>query len=183
VMIHRCQILKADLNRDFRFGPLSRASYASPALDNNEFATRAGPNEISSVSSGWFSPSDKPRLLLCNHFLRHCSDSPSSAPEFATAIAMLAARDQQRRDSSEHLAKQPPVQMSLSQQRTVVAGVLDQPSTCLHPCCKLVSDQASMLFGSVPGKSYRPLRFNLYCPQYRGVSNRRKRRLCGSRKI
>jgi hypothetical protein len=28
-------------------------------------------------------PSDKPRLLLCNHFLRHCSDSPSSAPEFA----------------------------------------------------------------------------------------------------
>jgi hypothetical protein len=39
VMIHRCQILKADLNRDFRFGPLSRASYASPALDNNEFAT------------------------------------------------------------------------------------------------------------------------------------------------
>src|SRR6266481_705242 len=31
VMIHRCQILKADLNRDFRFGPLSRASYASPA--------------------------------------------------------------------------------------------------------------------------------------------------------
>jgi hypothetical protein len=109
VMIHRCQILKADLNRDFRFGPLSRASYASPALDNNEFATRAGPNEISSVSSGWFSPSDKARLLLCNHFLRHWSDSPSSAPEFATAIAMLAARDQQRRDSSEHLAKQPPV--------------------------------------------------------------------------
>jgi hypothetical protein len=39
VMIHRCQILKADLNRDFRFGPLSRASYASPAPDNNEFAT------------------------------------------------------------------------------------------------------------------------------------------------
>jgi hypothetical protein len=64
VMIHRCQILKADLNRDFRFGPLSRASYASPALDNNEFATRTGPNEISSVSCGWFSPSDKPRLLL-----------------------------------------------------------------------------------------------------------------------
>jgi hypothetical protein len=67
-MIHRCQILKADVNRDFRFKPLSRASYASPALDNNEFATRAGPNEISSVSSGWFSPSDKPRLLLCNHY-------------------------------------------------------------------------------------------------------------------
>src|SRR6266849_3532545 len=66
VMIHRWQILKGDLNRDFRFGPLPRASYASPALDNNEFATRAGPNEISSVSSGWFSPSDKPRLLLCN---------------------------------------------------------------------------------------------------------------------
>jgi hypothetical protein len=41
VMIHRCQILKADLNLDFRFGPLSRASYASPTLDNNEFATRA----------------------------------------------------------------------------------------------------------------------------------------------
>src|ERR1700758_247143 len=34
------------LNRDFRFGPLSRASYASPALDNNEPATRAGPNDV-----------------------------------------------------------------------------------------------------------------------------------------
>jgi hypothetical protein len=43
VMIHRSQILNADLNRDFRFGPLSRASYASPALDNNEFATRRHP--------------------------------------------------------------------------------------------------------------------------------------------
>jgi|ERR1700730_1232982 hypothetical protein len=32
---------------DFRFEPLSGASYISPALDNNEFATRAGPNEIS----------------------------------------------------------------------------------------------------------------------------------------
>src|SRR5216683_5433541 len=40
VMIHRCQILKADLNRLFRFGPLSRASYASPALDNNELPPR-----------------------------------------------------------------------------------------------------------------------------------------------
>jgi hypothetical protein len=35
------------IRRDFRFEPLSRASYISPALDNNEFATRAGPNEIS----------------------------------------------------------------------------------------------------------------------------------------
>ena len=65
---------------------------------------------------------------------------------------MLAARDQQRRDSSEHLAKQPPVQMSLGQQQPVVAGVLEQPSTFTSRCCKLVIDQASMLFGSVPGK-------------------------------
>jgi hypothetical protein len=36
VMIHGCQRLKADLNRDFRFGLLSRASYASPAFDDNE---------------------------------------------------------------------------------------------------------------------------------------------------
>ena len=64
---------------------------------------------------------------------------------------MLAARDQQRRDSSEHLAKQPPVQMSLGQQQPVVAGVLEQPSTFTSRCCKLVIDQASMLFGSVPG--------------------------------
>jgi hypothetical protein len=73
-------------------------------LDNNEFASRAGPNEFSGVSSAGFSPSDKPRLLLCNHFLRYCSDSPSSAQEFATAIAVLPARDRQRRDSPEHMA-------------------------------------------------------------------------------
>lgn len=36
---------------DFRFGPLARGLYVSPDLDNNEFATRAGPNEISGVSS------------------------------------------------------------------------------------------------------------------------------------
>jgi hypothetical protein len=36
--------LKADLNRDFRFGPLSGASYASPALDNNAFATGLNSN-------------------------------------------------------------------------------------------------------------------------------------------
>jgi hypothetical protein len=44
VKIHRWQILKADLNRDFGFGPLSGASYASPALDNNEFATGLNSN-------------------------------------------------------------------------------------------------------------------------------------------
>jgi hypothetical protein len=44
VKIHRCHILKADLNRDFRFGPLSGASYASPALDNNAFATGLNSN-------------------------------------------------------------------------------------------------------------------------------------------
>jgi hypothetical protein len=36
-----------DVNQDFRFGPLSRASYASPALDNNEFAICGEPVVLS----------------------------------------------------------------------------------------------------------------------------------------
>src|ERR1700751_5006594 len=49
VMIHRCQTLKADLNRDFRFGRLSRASYASPALDQQRICHWGGPKRESAV--------------------------------------------------------------------------------------------------------------------------------------
>src|SRR5712692_3425613 len=42
-------------------------------------------------------------------FLRHFSDPPPSAPDFATTIGVLPARHRQRIDPPQHLAKQPPV--------------------------------------------------------------------------
>ena len=53
------------MNRNFRLGHLSRKSYASFSSTNNEFATRADPNEISGISSAGFGVSDKARLLPC----------------------------------------------------------------------------------------------------------------------
>src|SRR5271167_2746879 len=107
--------------QDFRFGPLSRASYASPALDNNESAIRVGPNEFDGVSSTGF---------RCLTNLAGCgaiifSDTAPThfpqPPKFATAIAVLPAGHRQRPDSPEHLAKQPRVQVSLDLQHPVVA--------------------------------------------------------------
>ena len=69
-MIHRCQILKADLKHyqpEFRSRHLSRTSYASVSSTNNEFATRTVPNKISGSSSAGFGlpaarPSHQPLL-------------------------------------------------------------------------------------------------------------------------
>ena len=59
-------------------------------------------------------------MLPRNRSLKHCSDPPPSAPDFATAIAVLPARHRQRPDPPQHLAKQPPVQMP--QQYAVALG-------------------------------------------------------------
>ncbi len=64
------------LTRNFRFGPLTRASYASSCPGYNEFATRADPTEIARFPTARFCPSDHPRLLTRNRVPRHRSDPP-----------------------------------------------------------------------------------------------------------
>src|SRR6266851_7828943 len=100
---------------------------------HNEFVTRAGPSEISGVPTARFCPSDEPRLLPRNRFLRHCSDPPPSAPDFATAFGMLPARQRQRIDPPQHLAKEASMQMPAGKQQPIIAGMLDQPPTSLGP--------------------------------------------------
>ncbi len=80
-------------------------------------ATRPGPSEVAGFRRLVFCPSDERRLLSRNRFLRHCSDPPPPASDFATEIAVLPARHRQIPDPPQHLAKQPPVQMSLGQQQ------------------------------------------------------------------
>jgi len=58
---------------------------------HNEFGTRASSSEISGVPAARFYSSDEPLFLPRNRFLRHCSDPPPSAPDFATAIGVLPA--------------------------------------------------------------------------------------------
>ena len=99
---------------------------------HNEFAARAGPSEISGVQTVRFCPSDEPRLLPRNRFLRHYSDPPPSAPDFAAAIGVLPARHRQRPDPPQHLAKQPPRQMTLRQEQPIIAGMFHQPTARLH---------------------------------------------------
>jgi len=60
-------------------------------------------------------------LLPRNRVLRHCSDPPPSAPDFATAIVVLPARHRQCIHPPEHLAKQTPVQMPLGKQQPIIA--------------------------------------------------------------
>ena len=58
----------------------------------NEFATRAGPARSPGARRLVFARLTSPRLRPRNRFLRHCSDPPPSAPDFATAIRVLPAR-------------------------------------------------------------------------------------------
>src|SRR6266849_3009955 len=101
---------------------------------HNEFPTRASPSGISAAPTARFCPSDGPRLLPRNRFLRHCSNPPPSAPDFATAIGVLPARQRQRIDPPQHLAKEASMQMPAGKQQPIIAGmlasrppVLDQP--------------------------------------------------------
>ena len=48
-----------------------------------------------------------------NRFLRHGSDLPPSAPDFATAIGVPSARHRRPPASPQHLAKRPEMQMRL----------------------------------------------------------------------
>ena len=84
---------------------------------------------MSAVPTARSCTSDEPRLLPRNRFLGHGSDPPLSTPDFATPIGVLSARH--RIDPSKHLAKEPPVQMSLRQQQPLVPGVLDQSPASL----------------------------------------------------
>jgi hypothetical protein len=65
----------------------------------------AGPREIAG-SPRLVIPSDEPRLLSRSLFLRHCSDPPPSASDFATAIGVLPRWHRQHTDRRQRLAKQ-----------------------------------------------------------------------------
>lgn len=119
------------INRNFRFGPLTRASYASPALDTTNLPPEQAPSEISGV----------PTVGLCrltSPACRHANDFSDTAPTllprpqiFATAIGVLPARHRQSADPPQHLAKQASMQMPLGEQQPIIASMLDQPSTGL----------------------------------------------------
>ena len=113
------------VNRNFRFGFQTRASYASPALGHNELATRASPSEINGVPTARFCPSDESRFPPRNRFSDTAPILTRSAADFATAIVVLTRWHRQCPDPPQHLAEQPPVQMPLGQQQPVVPGVLD----------------------------------------------------------
>ena len=121
---HECKYtrLKDISIRDFRFGPLARAhrTLLLPSTQRN-LSLEQAPAKIAG-SHGSFCPSDQPRLLPRNRLLRHLSGPPPWASDFAAAIGVLPARDRQRPDPPQHLAKQAPVQMSLGQQQPVVPG-------------------------------------------------------------
>jgi len=119
-------------SRDFRFGSLSRASYAPPTLDTTNLSPEQGPPRSRGSVGSFFVRLRGARLLSRNRFLRHRSDLPPSASDFATEIAGLPARHWQSPDPPRHLAKQPPMQMSLGQQQPVLRGVIYQPSSRLQ---------------------------------------------------
>lgn len=65
---------------------MTRGSYASPALDNNEFATRAGPNEI----VGWFSP--PVQTSLSQHDQQHERDRDLRHDQGTTNVLSRGSR-------------------------------------------------------------------------------------------
>src|SRR6266852_2371765 len=88
--------LSQPLIRNFRFGPLTRASYAPPALNTTNSPPEHAPARSAELRRLAFPPSDLPLLLPRNRFLRLCSDAPPSAPDFATAIGVLTRWHRQR---------------------------------------------------------------------------------------
>src|SRR6266849_10914947 len=92
---------------------------------HNEFPTRASPSGISAAPTARFCPSDGPRLLPRNRFLRHCSDPPPSALDFATAIGVLAAQHRQHPDPPQLPRQAVPV--TIEQKQRVVADRLEVP--------------------------------------------------------
>jgi uncharacterized protein YecE (DUF72 family) len=54
--------------------------------------TTAAPSEASACRRLVLCPSEAPRLLLRNRFLRHHADLPPSAPDFVTAMGVLGYR-------------------------------------------------------------------------------------------
>ena len=69
--------------------------------------TDAGPNEFGGVSSAGFRCLTNPAGCCAIIFSDTAPNPLSSAPEFATAIAVLPARHRQYPDSQEHLADDP----------------------------------------------------------------------------
>src|ERR1700730_423785 len=94
--------------------------------------TTAAPSEALACRRLVLCPSEAPRLLPRNRFLRHCADLPPSAPEFVTAMGVLTRWHRQRRDPAQHAPKQPPREVTFCQQPPVISGVLDQPPACFH---------------------------------------------------
>jgi len=95
---------------------------------HNEFATRAGPREIAGFRQLVFARLTSPACCRAIDF----SDTTPILLTRAQILQPLPARHRQRIDPPQHLAKQPPVQMSLGQQQPVVPGVLDQSPASLH---------------------------------------------------
>jgi hypothetical protein len=141
-------------SRNFRFGFLTRASYVSPAPDTTNLPPEQIPARSARLRRLVFARLASP---ACCRVIDFSDTAPTLLPQphFATAIGVLPAPHRQSPDPSQHLAKQPPVQMSLGQQQPVVPGLLDQLPASLHQPLVLAP------------KSYRLAIFHLYRYQSR----------------
>ena len=93
---------------------------------------------------------------------------------------MLAARDQQRRDSSEHLAKQPPVQMSLEGRAAGGCRCLRHKGSATRPMPaenRLAKAQSRFIVASQQSKPHNQQRQQVHdgfvCPLFSAVSSQR----------
>lgn len=114
------------VSTNFRFGPLSRASYAPPALDTTNLQPEQPQRDQRCSRRLVFCPPAEPRLLPHNRVVRHCSDS--LRPQILQPQSeFLLARRRQGRDAAQRLAKQASNAGAPRQASANNGGVLSRP--------------------------------------------------------
>src|SRR5260370_3619763 len=100
--VRRCQLTSSrgkscgdDFNQNFRFGPLTRASYASPALDATNLPPEQAPIEIIGVPSARLCRLTSSACRHANAFTDTAPTLLPRPPDFPTAIVVLSTRPPQ----------------------------------------------------------------------------------------